>query len=168
MKQLRLDFSRHQRTDNAIIVDDQTLEVVNSAKILGITLRNDFKWNDHVDDSTKRASKRLCLLKLLKRAGVDSDTLVKFYCTCVRSVLEYACQAFHSSLPLHLSKQIERIQKRALRILCPGESYEAALNITGLETLFDRRENLSVELFQNISNNNQHKIFNLLPDLSTN
>ncbi len=71
--------------------------------------------------------------------------------------LEYACQAFHSSLPVYLSEQVERIiQKRALRILCPGETYEAALNITGLETLFDRRKNLSVELFQNISNNNQH------------
>ena len=104
----------------------------------------------------------------IKRAGVDLDALVKFYCACVRSVLEYACQAFHSSHPVYLSKQIERIQKRALRILCPGESYEAELNITGLETLFDRRENLSVELFQNISNNNQHKLFNLLPELSTN
>ncbi len=86
-----MDFSRQQRTDNAIIVDGQTLEVVKSAKILGVTLRNYFKWNEHVDDITKKGSKRLYLLKLLKRAGVDLDALVKFYCACVRSVLEYAC-----------------------------------------------------------------------------
>ena len=63
-KELRVDFSRQQHTDNAIIVDRQTLEVVKSAKKLGVTLRNDFKWNEHVDDITKKASKRLCLLKL--------------------------------------------------------------------------------------------------------
>ena len=43
-KEFRVDFSRQQRTDNALIVDGQTLEVVKSAKILGVTLRHDFKW----------------------------------------------------------------------------------------------------------------------------
>ncbi len=43
-----------------------------------MAFRNDFKWNEHVDDITKKASKRLYLLKLLKRAGVDLDALVKF------------------------------------------------------------------------------------------
>ena len=167
-KELRVDFSKQQRTDDAIIVDGQTLEVVKSAKILGVTVRNDLKWYEHVDIITKKASKRLYLLKLLRRAGVELDALVKFYCACVRSVLEYACQAFHSSLPVYLTKQIERIQKRALRIICPAESYEEALSITKLGTLFDRREHLSLELFQKISNNNQHKLFNLLPELSTN
>ena len=47
-----------------------------------------------------------------------------------------------------------------------GESYDEALNITGLQTLFERRERLCVELFQSISNNNHHKLFNLLPELS--
>ena len=42
-KELRVDFSKQQRTDDAIIVDGQTLEVVKSVKILGVTLRNDLK-----------------------------------------------------------------------------------------------------------------------------
>ena len=33
-----MDFSRQQRTENALIVDGQTLEVVKSAKILVVTL----------------------------------------------------------------------------------------------------------------------------------
>ena len=32
-------------------------------------------------------------------------------------MLEYVCQAFHSSLPQYLSDDIEYIQKRALRII---------------------------------------------------
>ena len=86
-----------------------------SAKILGVTVRNDLKWNDHVDNITAKASRRIYLLKQLKRAGIDRKSLIQFYCASIRSVLEYACQAFHSSLPAYLSDQIERIQKRVLR-----------------------------------------------------
>ena len=131
-KELRVDFSRQRRTDNAIAVNGHAFEVVQSVKILGVILRQDLKWNDHVDSITCKASKRLYLLRLLKRAGVDLHSLVQFYCACIRSVLEYACQAFNSSLPAYLSNQIERIQKQALRILCPVESYSEALIITGL------------------------------------
>ena len=112
-KELRVDFSRQQRKDNAIAVNGHAFEVVKSVKILGVILRQDLKWNDHVDGITCKASKRLYLLRLLKRAVVDLDSLVQFYCTCIRSVLEYACQAFNSSLPAYLSNQIERIQKKS-------------------------------------------------------
>jgi hypothetical protein len=43
--------------------------------------------------------------------------IVKVYLMCVRPILEYACEAWHNNLPVYLSKQIEQIQKRALRII---------------------------------------------------
>ena len=89
---------------------------VQSAKMLGVTIIQDIKWNDHVTEITHKASKQLYLLRILKRAGVDVNYLVQFYCTCIRSTLEYGCQTFHSNLPVYLSNQIERIQKRALAI----------------------------------------------------
>ena len=99
-----------------VCMENQLLERVTSIKSLGVTLRSDLKWNDHVNIITSKASKRLYLLKQLKRADVAKVELVKFYCSCIRSVLEYACQLFHSALPQYLAKDIERIQKRALRI----------------------------------------------------
>ena len=95
-------------------VNDKHFEVVTSARIVGMTITDDLKWNVHVANILLKASKRLYLLKQLKRANVDTNSLIKFYCACIRSVLEYACQAFHSGLPNYLSKEIERIQKRAL------------------------------------------------------
>ena len=80
-----------------------------SAKILGVTVRNDLKWNDHVDNITAKASRQIYLLKQLKHVGIDRKSLIQFYCASFRSVLEYACQAFHSSLPAYLSDQIERV-----------------------------------------------------------
>ena len=75
---------------------------------------NDLKWNDHVDNITAKASRRIYLLKQLKRTGIDRKSLIQLHCALIRSVLEYACQAFHSSLPAYLSNQIEKVQRRVL------------------------------------------------------
>ena len=97
-------------------------------------------------------------------AGIDCKSLIQFYCACIRSVLEYAYQAFHSSLPAYLSDQIERAQKRVLRILFPELSYCKALEDAGLKTLFHRREELCSTLFKQIvESNDQHKLAGLLP-----
>ena len=72
-----------------------------SAKILGLTVGNDLKWHDHLDNITAKASRLICLLKQLKRAGIDRKSLIQFDCAYILSFLEYACQAFHSSLPAY-------------------------------------------------------------------
>jgi hypothetical protein len=56
-KELRIDFTRHRYTDDPITVNDQAFEVVQSSKILGVTIRQDLKWNDHVTEITHKASK---------------------------------------------------------------------------------------------------------------
>ena len=70
-------------------------EQVSAAKILGVTFRQDLKWNDHIDNITVKATKHLYLLRELKRAGVSCNDLVLFYCSAKRSVLEYSCMIFH-------------------------------------------------------------------------
>ena len=79
-----------------------------------------------------------------------------------RSVLEYACQVFHCNLPLHLSDEIERIQRRALSIIFPTCSYSEGLVEAGLPSLYDRRSQLCKELFSNIEQGD-HKLSHLLP-----
>ena len=122
-----------------------------------------FKWNKHVSNTVEKASKRLYLLRQLKRAEVETRSLYKFYTACIRSVVEYACQVFHSSLPNYLSMEIESIQKRALRIIHPDSTYIEALKKAKLETLYDRREKLCVKLFSSIEANDDHKLKELLP-----
>ena len=78
-----------------VISDGLEFEQVSTAKILGVTFRKDFKWNDHIDNITVKAAKPLYLLRELKRAGVSCNDLVLFYCSAIRSVPEYACMLFH-------------------------------------------------------------------------
>ena len=78
--------------------------------------------------------------------------MVDFYCTCIRSVLECSAQVFHHSLPIYLSDDLERVQKRALSIISPGESYKHNLDRFNLSTLFHRREDLCCKVFNGIQN----------------
>ena len=103
------------------MVNSKELECVHKAKMLGVIFSVDLKWNAHVDEIVKKVNKRLYFLHQLKGAQVKSKELVLFYLTCIRSIMEYACALFHSSLPQYLSFDLERCKKRALRIMFPGK-----------------------------------------------
>ena len=49
------------------------------------------------------------------------------------------------------SNDIERIQKRALKVIYPGTSYEHALQQSNLKTLKDRRDDMCVDLITRMS-----------------
>ena len=101
-KELGIDFRRKNNLDTVSLeANGNAFEIVKSARILGVTIRNDLKWIDHVEEITMKASRRIYLLKQLKRAGIDHKSLILFYCACIsRSVLEYTCQAFHTKLSM--------------------------------------------------------------------
>ena len=69
---------------------EQPFERVSTAKVLGMNISDDLKWNTHVDAITTKAAKRLYLLKQLKRANVRTEDLIRLYCSCIRSVLDYS------------------------------------------------------------------------------
>ena len=75
-KELRIDFRRENNLDTVSLeANGNAFEIVKSAKILGVTVRNDLKWIDHVDEITMKAFRRIYLLKQLKLAGIDRISL---------------------------------------------------------------------------------------------
>ena len=81
------------------------------------------------------------MLTKLKYVGTSTEDLIDIYILFVRSVAEYCSVVFHSSMTQEESEKLERIQKTCLRVIL-GEmyvSYEAALEMTGLQTLSLRR-----------------------------
>jgi hypothetical protein len=79
------------------------------------------------------------LITQLKRARVPANEIIQIYCSCIRPLLEYASPVFHNSLPQYLNLDIERVQKRCIKRIFPGVSYEEGLKLAKLETLCDRR-----------------------------
>jgi hypothetical protein len=92
--------------------------------------------------------KRLHALRLLKRSSIPSSKLVRVSYTCIRPILEYSCEIWHHSLPQYLSDQIERIQRRVLRIIFPDCCYDIAMDRAGVVSLFIRRETICKIFFE--------------------
>ena len=64
---------------------------------------------------------------------------------------------------MYLSDNIETIQKRCLRTIFPGHSYDEARSIANLPTLFERRTKLCQSYFRKM-HNADHKLNKLLPN----
>ena len=127
-------------------------------------ISNDLKWNVHVEMICKKVAVSLYFLRQLKRAKVPANDLLSFYIICIRPVVECACPVYNTSLPQYLSDQLERLQKRALRIISTNDlSYRQALEVINIPALYDRREVIGNPMFQEISNSNNHKLYSLLP-----
>ena len=54
-KELRIGFSKQTTHFEPIKIHNNPLELVKCAKILGLTVSNDLKWNEHVQQITKKA-----------------------------------------------------------------------------------------------------------------
>ena len=145
-----------------IVVNNQELECVESAKLLGVTISNNLTWNMHIDQIIKKASKRMHFLIQLKRANVARHELILFYTSCIRSVMTYASPAFFYALPLYLRKDLENVEKRALSIICPGLAYRKALEVSNIMSINDYITSLCKETFLSIANDPAHRLHNML------
>ena len=112
----------------------------------------------HMSESSSKVSAWLYYVKQLKRASIATKEIINLFSTRVRPVKEYAaCPVFHNSLPSYLSSQMNLRACRSapweLLILSHARTYQEALGLASLETLFERGQVQTVKLFQNISNN---------------
>jgi hypothetical protein len=73
--------------------------------------------------------------------------------------MEYASPVFHDSLTQYLSDDLESIQRRAMKIIFPGITYDEALSITNVQRLKTRRQKLSNKLFQE----RLYRLYGILP-----
>ena len=66
------------------LVNSMPIDLLTSAKILGLNISNDLKWNCHIDVIIKKAKKRLYCLSQLNRSSLGTRELLQFFCTCIR------------------------------------------------------------------------------------
>ena len=76
------------------VINDTQIDVVSHAKILGVNISSDRKWNHRIVEVVQKARERLFCLSQLKRAGLGPSELVQFYPTYIRPITEYACPVF--------------------------------------------------------------------------
>ena len=53
-KELRISFAKNEPEFDPIWVNRQTLETVNSVKLLGLNISSNLKWNAHVSELVRK------------------------------------------------------------------------------------------------------------------
>ena len=125
--------------------------------------RHNLKWQTNTDYIIRKASKRLFLLNVLKKYGVSVNDMRQFYISAIRLILEYGAQVWHGGLTNAQSECIEKVQKRALRIIYSERDYEKILSQAGIHSLKSRRIDMCIDLIHKMSHP-QHKLHYLLPN----
>ena len=105
-------------------------------------------------------------MQLLNRAAKftsNRNDLKSVYLTYIRSILEQSAVVWHSSLSAKNRRDLERVQKVAVRVIL-GEKYsnhKNGLKVLRLETLAKRREKLCLKFAKNCLQND--KVKNMFP-----
>ena len=105
-------FYSKSKSHGAAAIDLQGVRMVNTIRLLGVTLSGSLSWNLHVRNVCAVASKRMYCLRILKPL-LPTKKLILVYNSLVRSVLEYASPAL--GMP-HLWSRI--FLKLRLRSFC--------------------------------------------------
>ena len=145
-------------------IEETQLNQVNSVSLLGAKLSDDLKWTLNTENIITKCSAKLYMLSKLRAFKVSRQDLVKIWTTFIRPIAEYVAPLWHSSLSAIEKTKIERLQKRALRIIMgvdyPG--YDNALKILNLPSLKARREHLTQKFANSLLKSKRHR--KLLPD----
>ena len=105
----------HSLSLDDVVAPSSVLPSVTSLKLLGVFFTTDMKWDTHVEYLLSKASKRLFLIRNLRRAGSSERLILIAYKTFVQSILLYAYPVFCNA-PSRLKDKLRRFEKRALRI----------------------------------------------------
>lgn len=118
------------------------LQVVQSTKLLCITVNNLLNWKLHVSNTVRAASYKLYMLRRLRTLGASAAELCSIYTSFILPKLMYASPARSSSLTLTQQQQLERVQKRAFRVILGPDyhTYDIALTTLNLPRLSDRHQ----------------------------
>ena len=130
-------------------INNEILDMVEETKVLGIVIDNKLKFNSHVSSVISKANSRIYILRVLASSGVDSDNLLRFFKSCILSVLTYCFEAWYNFITELDRKRLERVQNLALKYILVGnfDSYEDRLNAAGISSIQDLYLSRSKTLF---------------------
>ena len=115
-KDMWISFCKNSIKPEALRINNIQLERVSQFKLLGFWQQNNLRWNYHVEQTTKKACKRLYYLRECRKARLPTEIGTTVYCTKIRPLLEYASQVW-GGLPQYLADDLQFIQTRCLDII---------------------------------------------------
>ena len=128
-------------------VNNENIEVVHETKLLGTYITSNLKWDKNTSEIVKRANARMQILNRAAQFTSNIHILKRIYLTYLQSLLDQSAVVWHSSLTKKNTRDLERIQKIAVRIILGKryQNYTDGLKILRLKTLSSRREDMCLK-----------------------
>ena len=145
-------------------MDNANIEMVSETALLGTVLTDKLTWDKNTEELTKKGYKRMQLLNAAAAFTNNRQELKDIYLTFVRSIVEQSAVVWHSSLSVRNRKDLERIQKAAVRVIMGKDysTYSNGLKYLKIDTLEKRREVLCLRFAKNcLKNEKMQKLFPL-------
>ena len=143
-------------------IHHESLEKVTSAKYLGVTMQQNMKWNNHINQLSKKANSTRAFLQRNLRS-CPRHVKILCYKTLLRPILEYGCEIWDPSTQANIQK-LEMIQRRYARFVYSDYRYSSsvAAMLTRLQwpSLQERRAQYKVYMI--------HRMVNSLVDTPSN
>ena len=112
---LMLFTNRNRPLSISISANGQTIQEVTETKFLGVIVDNKLNWNAHINYITKKISKSVSILKMVKYT-FPSDILKSLYYTLIYPYYTYCNLVWGSAANVHLEPLIN-LQKKSVRIV---------------------------------------------------
>ena len=108
-KVMIFNYTENYQFGTRLELNGQNLDVVKQAKLLGVVITNDLKWDANTEYLVKRANKRMELLRKVSSFGTSKDEKRKVYVLFIRSILEQSCVVWDNSLPEENKEDLVRV-----------------------------------------------------------
>ena len=114
------------RTDIRIHINGSIIKHVIQKKPLGVTIDNELRWTEHINEQCKKLSSAIALLRKAK-PHVPYNDLLRIYNSLVVPYFTYCSTVWNDGNNTNLEK-LYKLQKRAARIIT-GSNYETRSKI---------------------------------------
>ena len=163
-KAMIFNFTKKHQFTSRLQLKGKNVEIVTQTKLLGTIITNDLKWHANTKHIVKKAWARMQLLRKVSTFVMSVKEKLDIYKKFVRSHLEQSCTVWSSSLSKGNEKDIERVQKSALKLILAKKytTYQEALKELNIKTLKARRKLLCAKFaLKSLRNTKTKGMFNL-------
>ena len=152
--------------DSNYTIHCKKLELVDTAKYLGVTLSKNLSWKHHIGVITSKAhNMRLFLQRNFVKA--NKETKLKCYNIYVRPIIEYASSVWNPINQTTLISRLEMVQRKSIRwIFSDWKRDVSVTNLRqslGMKTLETRRTIAQLKTFHELIHFTKHVEKEILP-----
>jgi hypothetical protein len=116
--------TRHNVGDINITINDDSINVDNDVKYLGVYVSNDLSWDKHISNVCRKLGHGLQILRRLQGI-VPVNDMVTIYKTIIQPHIDY-CITIWGYAPKCQLKRVQRLQNKIFRLITDDYSWDTS------------------------------------------